>query len=76
MRETIFIRLLDEGVDVWRPVLGEKGQVNNSFLILASPINVIPNGEKWEFLPGTHVLVKDMLLEGELVKIAYEKVGH
>ena len=75
MNETIFVRLLDEGVDVWRPVLGKKGQ-SNSFWILAAPFNVIPDGEHWEFPPGSHVLVKETALDGETVKVAYEKAGN
>lgn len=75
MNETIFVRLMDEGVDVWRPVLGEKGSTANSFWILPAPFNVIPEGERWEFQPGTQVLVKDALLSGESVKVAYSNAG-
>lgn len=45
---TIHVRLLDEAVDVWRPV--EAMELNNGlFLILPQPV---PSEESWEFLPG------------------------
>jgi len=51
MNETIYVKLLEEGLSVWRPVTALKLK-DGTFQILASPINEIPNGEKWEFQPG------------------------
>ena len=52
--ETVYVRLLEEGVDVWRPVpavwLG--GDV---FELSDAPI---PEDEVWEFAPGSRVIVK------------------
>lgn len=75
MSQTIYVKLLDEGVDVWRPVLAESGTDVNSFLILPSPANAVPPGEDWEFKPGTRVLTKEMKLEGNLVKVAYKQIA-
>jgi hypothetical protein len=48
--ETIYIRLLDEGTDVWRPTLGRRvGPM--TYEVLPTP-NYDPGDEKWEFVPG------------------------
>jgi hypothetical protein len=48
--ETIYVRLLDEGTDVWRPTLGRRvGPM--TFEVMPTP-NYDPEDEKWEFLPG------------------------
>ena len=49
----IYIRLLGEGVDVWRPVLAEPADKENCFII-KYPVgtNQIPKTEVWEFQPG------------------------
>ena len=52
-RVTIYVRLFDEGTDVYRPttalVLG-----NGLFRIEATP-GYSPKTEKWEFVPGSDV---------------------
>lgn len=40
----VYVRLLDEGVDVWRPVRGLH-QVDDVYLLLSEPVE----GEEWEF---------------------------
>lgn len=46
---TIFVSLLGEGVDVWRPVSAEpRGE--NVYLILEQPYD--PDRERWQFEPG------------------------
>ncbi len=74
MNQTIYVKLLNEGVDVWRPVVAENVADAISFLILPSPTNVVPSGEEWEFKPGSRVLTKEVELEGNLVKVAYKRV--
>ena len=76
MNETIYVRLVDEGIDVWRPVLARRGSSPNSFLILSDPHNITPPGENWEFSPGSHVLVREMLLEGKKANVAYALTGN
>lgn len=51
--ETIYIELLDEGTDVWRPVQGRRIR-GNAFEILAAP-DYDPELEIWQFVPGSVV---------------------
>jgi hypothetical protein len=71
MRETIYVKLLDEGIDVWRPVVAERVKNGTTFYILPSPDNKQHEGENWEFSPGSHVLVKEAFFEGQKSKVAY-----
>jgi hypothetical protein len=50
---TIYVRLLDEDIDVWRPVQAELlgGQ---SYLIVEQ--EYVRDVERWEFEPGDHVV--------------------
>ena len=50
--QTIYVALLDEGVDVWRPVQAERVRTG-VFRIL--PMNPDPEDERWEFPPGSVV---------------------
>lgn len=43
----VYVPLLDEGTDVWRPVLAER--VAPGLFRLNGPI---PEGELWQFQPG------------------------
>ena len=74
MSQTIYVKLMNEDIDVWRPVLAESGADTNLFLILPHPTNHMPSGEEWEFMPGSRVLTKEMMLEGNLVKVAYKEL--
>lgn len=53
MTETIYVYILDEGTDVWRPVEAEK--VTGSVFRIPSTTQV-PDDEKWMFKPGDIVL--------------------
>ena len=46
----IFVKLLDEGTDCWRPV-----NVNPIGDGVYELLGIVPSGETWEFAPGTHV---------------------
>lgn len=65
-REVIYVRLLDEGVSVWRPVDAVK--TNGDFEILARDYD--PDVEVWEFVPGQVVEVEYRKIGGELVLAA------
>jgi hypothetical protein len=54
---TIYVALLDEGVDVWRPVEAEE-LGSGRYLILGQ----VPEDERWEFPPGTIVRVEMKML--------------
>ena len=60
--ETIYIRLLDEGVDVWRPVSAET-LADGQYRIISE--NTDPENEKWEFKTGDVVLCAEKeLMDG------------
>lgn len=52
MEETVevYIRLLDEGIDVWRPTQAVRLN-NHEYRILPTP-DYDPEDEKWEYLPN------------------------
>lgn len=66
--KTIYVQLLNEGSEVYRPVLSKK---INDFLYELLDNNYDPEDEEWEFLPGTIVVVEEKILSGkkELVAI-------
>ncbi|GMU81270.1 MAG: hypothetical protein AMXMBFR47_11410 [Planctomycetota bacterium] len=64
---TIYVRLVGEGVDVWRPVLANEGP-DRTYLI--DPNSAVPRDEQWEFQPGERVRCCDMLLTGRNVLVA------
>jgi hypothetical protein len=49
----IFVRLLDEGVDVWRPVQAVRLR-GSIYRILDQPYD--RETERWEFAPGAEVV--------------------
>jgi hypothetical protein len=66
---TVYVALLDEGVDVWRPVSAERIGEDVYRLIGEAPD---PEIEKWEFPPGELVHCRQQRLsEGEFL-VAYE----
>ena len=46
---TVYVYLLDEGTDVWRPVAAER-VAGDVFRL--DPAAHVPDGESWQFLPG------------------------
>ena len=58
--QTIYIRLLDEGVDVWRPVRAETLR-GERYRIISE--NTDPEDEKWEFKTGdvVHCVEKELM---------------
>jgi hypothetical protein len=46
----IFVKLLDEGTDCWRPV--NANPIGDGVFEV---LGIEPFGETWEFAPGTHV---------------------
>lgn len=69
---TIYIRLLDEGTEVFRPTTAEAlGQ--RLFKVLPTP-HYNPEDEKWEFVPGSVVECEKRTLDGEEVLVAVRGV--
>lgn len=69
---TVYVKLLHEGVDVWRPVKALETDRANVCCLLA-PTNGVPASETWEFLPGTEVFVEQRVLDGEKQFVATKK---
>lgn len=65
---TVYIRLLDEGTEVFRPTLAES-LGRGKFKVLPTP-NYDPEDEIWEFTPGSIVVCAKQKLEGEEVLVA------
>ena len=53
MEAVVYVRLLDEGTDVWRPVRATASP-DGTFRLL-EPDGYDPNAERWEFPPLTKV---------------------
>lgn len=71
MEKNIYIQLLEEGTKVYRPVPAIEIE-NNIYEVQGFEI-YDPEDEVWEFLPGTCVLVKEQILDGNNVLIAIKK---
>ena len=66
-RETIHVPLLDEGIDVWRPVLARRVS-GDSYLILDQDYD--RDVETWEFEPGTVVKCREEERDGRRILVA------
>jgi hypothetical protein len=65
--ETIYVSLLDEGTDVWRPVEAEHVS-DNRYRIVST--NSDPDDEHWEFQTGEVVRCELRDLSGEKCLVA------
>jgi hypothetical protein len=57
MADTIYIPLLDEGTDVWRPA--PAWNVGGNVYIVLRPDDYDPDDEHWEFPPGSTVICEE-----------------
>jgi len=66
----VFVRLLDEGTDVWRPVPATRLS-ETTYRLSVAPI---PGDETWSFQPGDVVVAEHRIKDGapssELVAVA------
>ena len=67
--ETIYVALLNEGVEVWRPVLAYR-RANDLFQIASK--NDDPEDEEWEFSSGSLVRCETKQLSGGPCLVAVE----
>ena len=66
----IYVALVDEAVDVWRPIQA-RDLGNGEFEVMG----IVPAGERWEFPPGTRVRCREhRFADGATGLIAYEVV--
>ena len=56
MTERIYIPLLNEGVDVWRPVEAEK--LSDGTYLIPANLDPAAQGETWGFQPGSVVVCR------------------
>jgi hypothetical protein len=64
---TIYMPLLNEGTDVWRPATARR-QKDGSYLV----VGPVPEDEEWMFLPGSRVRCEFRQLSGSyLVPVAH-----
>jgi hypothetical protein len=64
--ERIFIPLLDEGVNVWRPTQAEP-LADGTYRVLPTP-DYDPDDEAWQFPPGSRVVCEvKKLSDGEVL---------
>lgn len=68
MNAIIYVRLLNEGTEVFRPVSAT--QVALNVFKLDNEYSYDSGDEEWEFLPGSQVCVEERILEGNHVLIA------
>ncbi|MBX9770728.1 MAG: hypothetical protein K2X29_05125 [Candidatus Obscuribacterales bacterium] len=61
MKTTVYVQLLNEGTDVWRPVPARR--IDEHIYILAGADIYNPDNEEWEFPPGTCVRVEQRQLK-------------
>ncbi|MCP5468593.1 MAG: hypothetical protein H7A32_04925 [Deltaproteobacteria bacterium] len=74
MEKNIYIKLLEEGTNVYRPVPAIEVK-KNIYQVKGEEI-YDPEDEVWEFKPSTHVIVEEQELEGELVPVAVREESH
>ena len=68
---TIYVYLLDEGTDVWRPT-----QAQPVGLHLYRVSGVVPTDERWQFQPGEIVRCERRILSGKDQLVAIEKISN
>jgi len=72
MCNTIYVRLLDEGTDVYRPVLSKL--IDNNIYLIGQRQD---NDERWEFEPNEIVEVEEHYFkDGVMGLIAVKKHSH
>jgi hypothetical protein len=64
----VYVRLLNEGVEVYRPVVASR--VSTTTYILGGADLCDPEDEEWEFPPGSLVNVQERILNGDVVLVA------
>jgi hypothetical protein len=67
--ETIYVALLDEGVDVWRPVMARRLS-DGTYLILEQDYD--RSTETWQFEPGAVVKGRVEKRNGRQITVATE----
>ena len=64
--EVVYVRLVGEGTNVYRPVPASPAGKDSARLITPDD----PDDEDWEFKPGTLVRLESTYLDGQVVRVA------
>ena len=67
-KRCVYVALLDEGTNVWRPVSAI--QLESNQYVLLRPQDYDPESELWQFLPGEIVLCELREKQGERFLVA------
>jgi hypothetical protein len=62
MTEQIYVALLDEGIDVWRPAPARR--VAGDVYTILRPSDYDPDSETWQFPPGSTVVCSPRTTSG------------
>ena len=71
MNDQIYIALMDEGIDAWRPVPALRLEVDT--YVVLRPDDYDPSFEKWQFPPGTLVICEQKQLSDGIFPVAIRK---
>lgn len=66
--ENIYVKLLEEATEVYRPAPATK--LAPSVYLIGCPSEYDPADEKWEFPPGSRVIAAPRVLSAEPVLVA------
>jgi hypothetical protein len=72
MSDQIYVPLLDEGINVWRPAPAHK--IDPSTYIVLRPDNYDANDEHWEFPPGSVVVCETRPIDKRPVLVAVRRI--
>jgi len=64
----IYVKLLEEGTDVWRPT--EAKEVKDGLFVMLPTPDYRTSDEQWEFPPGSVVGCEKRVLSGDEVLVA------
>ena len=69
---TIYVRLLNEGTDVWRPVEARLLNESDHIYEITPLLDYHSLDEEWQFLPGSRVKCGYETHDGEEILVAQE----
>lgn len=72
MKTTIYVRLLNEGIEVYRPVTAT--QIENNIYKIIDETKYDAEDETWEFLPGNIILVSEKQIGNEIALVAIKSL--
>ncbi len=71
--EEIYVALLNEGLEVWRPV--KALQLSDSKYKILEDNEYDKESEQWEFPPGTTVMCEKKKIKDGVIKAAVSKIA-